>query len=356
MFARTNHLTMRTHNIEVLANDFTIPEDIENVRSVPIAIGRFFTEPDRFLRIDNDFGILEVYSEFFFRATGLEATSDLFMRFTLEDCEEIISFQLIDNNDGQVIDVQNPGRTALLQIPLSLWFMQGSNGQIHNAVEFIDNDGNNRGVLPRSFTDDYYLYININRSGRFRLVTTNHGNTSNIADFLNDRNIAINGIEYNDQRVVTRAEFYSALMNIHWVEQLHFDLRYIESFPDVPRGGALELQINTGQRLGVLVGFPDGYFRPNYPLMRRHMFLMLEGNISAFGFEIDNLMPAKPYTIGIPEYEPYWFYSMQFLKNRGFFPNRLYGDIPDIAADEHVTVDEAKEIIYRLIIADRLIR
>ena len=242
MFARTNHLNIRTRNIKVLTDDFTVPEEIENTRSVPIAIGRFFTEPDRFLRVDNDFGILEVYSEFFFRATGLEATSDLFMRFALEDCEEIISFQLIDNNDGRVIDVQNPGRTALLQIPLSLEFMQDSTGRPYNAVEFIDNDGNNRGVLPRSFVDDHYLYINVNRSGRFRLINTDHGNTSNIVYFLNDRNIVINGIEYNYERVVTRAEFYSALMNIHWVEQLHFDLRLIESFPDVQRGGVLYIR------------------------------------------------------------------------------------------------------------------
>ncbi|MCL2420910.1 MAG: hypothetical protein FWD03_03555 [Defluviitaleaceae bacterium] len=355
MFERTNHLTIIARNLTTLVSDFDVPPELENTRSIPIAMGRFFKDQDKFLRLDTDFGILEIYSDFFFRTTGLRETSDLFLRFTLEDCNEILSLQLIDNNNDEAIDVRNPGKTALLKIPLCLGFMQDDYGNPRfHAVEFIDINNENHGVLPRSFIDDKYLYIYFNRTGRFRLISTPHGNTSNFSDFLSDRDIFINGAINNEY--VSRSEFYAALMDIHWVEQLLLYLSRTEPFPalfpDVPRGGRLEVQINTGQHFGVLWGYPDGLFRPSYPLMRQHMFIMLAGNIRAFGYEIDEQMPAILDAIGIPNDEVYWYNEMRYLKNRGFITYRHVEDIADVAATEYVTVEEAREIIYRLIIAD----
>jgi len=336
-------------------NNFNIPPEFEATRSIPFSIGSFFMFPKRFLRMNNDFGILEIHSEFFYGRTGLVQSRYLHLNFTLEDCDEIISLQFFNSGNGQILNAQNPGRTVLLKIPLHLDFMRYPNGDLRfNAAEYIyiDRNGNDVSrVIPRSFIDDEYLYININRTGRLRLTRTPHGNTNNIVNFLGDRNISVEG--YGEQRIVSRGEFYYALMGIHWAEQLEFDMQGVGSFPDPPRGGNLERKLNIGQSLGVLVGFPDGDFKHDYPLMRNHMFIMLAGNIRAFGFEINDLMPADPNAIGMPQYEPYWYDAMQYLKYRGFFPYRRIGDRAYIAAYESVTVEEAKEIIYRLIIADR---
>jgi hypothetical protein len=182
----------------------------------------------------------------------------------------------------------------------------------------------------------------------------------NRADFLRDRNIALQGINYDGQFVVSRGEMYAALMDIHRAEELFFDTRNIVPFHDA--FGRLELQLNIGRSLGVLSGFDDGFFRPDLPLMRRDLFVILAGQIDAFGFEVEGLMPARPDAIGMPSNTDYWYRHLNNLMDVRFIPFRItrfeatdYEPsryVYDLAPDEPVTVEEAHEILFRLITLD----
>jgi len=165
---------------------------------------------------------------------------------------------------------------------------------------------------------------------------------------------------YNGQTVVSRGEMYSAFMNIHRAESLFFDTSNIEPFHDA--WGELELQLNVGRSLGILAGFGDGFFRPEQPLMRRDWFIMLTGQIDAFGFEVDGLMPVRYGVLGMPSGESYWYQHINQLVDRRFVPYRRViatnyepaRYVFDLVPDEPVTIEEAHEILFRLITLDIL--
>jgi len=372
MFSRTDHLTIRELNVDYLLDNFEMPPDLQGMDQFPIEIGRFLETPDKFLSMLTHYGNLDVPSEFFFgrpdpqgRAPAFE--SDLRLIFAYEGDaiavhgDSIIRLE-VENEHGDVRNKEHPGRSALITLPLSLDFMTDAQGNLlYNAVAYIDIFGNERGVLPRSFVAGNNLYVYLNRTGRFRLTPTPHGNTTNRSHFLSDRGITFQGIEHGGERIVTRGEFYEALMHIHWVEQLHFD-RPIQSFIDVPMGGSLEAAINIGQNLTVrigpvqtqvLTGFPDGLFRTHDPLRRSHMFRMLAGNIEYFGFEIDGLLHFEANAVGMPDNpNVYYYHYLNYLVQRRFIPFRRTAEgIADAAPYAYVTVQEAENILFLLITA-----
>lgn len=364
MFARTDHLILRERNVGQLEY-FETPPEMMDVREFTIDIGRFMRTPDKYLSIYTHYGNLEITSEFFYGRTMLDTGAQsedmggMRLLFGYEEGEDLgdVTVRLATKNRNNVeINVENPGRSALITIPLNQDFMRDDNGRLlYNAVVFIDEDGYERGVLPRSFIDQNYLYIYFNRTGSFRLTSTPNGYTTNRANFLQDRGIRFTGSPYG---YITRGEFYSALMHIHWIEDLHFDLPILP-FTDVPDPN-LELRINVGQNLRVnicpsspyvLQGFPDGRFNPNGYLRRNHMFMMLAGNIEYFGFEIDGLMPAASYHRGTPSSPAsHWYNHINYLISRNFVPYRFAEDgVANIAPHEYLTVAEAQEILFKLI-------
>lgn len=375
MFRRTDHLTIRAQNADRLT-DFDLPPDMNDLREIPIEVSRFLEYPDKFLRLITYFGNLDLYSEFFYGRTGLgiaRADEDLILLFGFDENEDVgnteIRIAILNRlNDDEMleIDVQHPGRSSLLTIPLSSGFMRGENNELlYNAVEYIDIDGNANGVLPRSFIDGDNLYVYFNRTGRFRLTRTVHGNTTNRANFLRDRGIVLTGIQHDGQTIVTRGEFYDAIMMIHWVENLYHDFSGVRPFPDLPRipdrsvrfsdftnDQRLAQHILIGQALDAfpLRGFPDGFFRPHNPLRRSQLFIILAGYIEAFGMNVHGLMPAQAGAIGRPSGETrYWHDAFFHLESLGFVPYRINGNVVDVAAEEYVTLQEAQEILFRLI-------
>ncbi|MCL2572075.1 MAG: hypothetical protein FWE11_06695 [Defluviitaleaceae bacterium] len=364
MFNRTDNLIIRESNVGDLDN-FETPPEMTDVRAFTIDIGRFMRTREKYLLIDTHYGNLDISSDFFYGRTVIEENLDaeraggLRLHFEYEEDDEIgdvIVTIATKNRHNAEIHVQNPGRSALITIPLDMEFMRDDRGRLlYNAVVFIDEHGIEHGVLPRSFIDSENLYIYFNRTGTFRLTSTPYGYTTDRVNFLRDRGIFFGG---NTDRYITRAEFYSALMHIHWIEDLRFDLP-IQPFVDIDDENLL-LRINVGQNLRVdicprsphvLQGFPDGQFNPNEHLRRNHMFMMLAGNIEFFGFEIDGLMPAAEYHIGTPQSpNSHWYNHINYLISRDFVPYRFTEDgVADIAPHEDMTVAEALEILFKLI-------
>ena len=381
MYTRTNRLTVVERNFSALDN-FRLPPDLLDTEDFTVNISRFLENHGQFLAIDTQFGRLEVYSDFFFGRVGLnEQQHNSSLRFSFQyegyDAPSII-LQILRQDEidrysrnpspetrPRPINIEYPGQSSRLSIPLDADFMRGANGELlYNAVEFFCHDGVSGGILPRSFIDGTYLHVFFNRTGEFRLTRTPHGNTTNRVDFLRDRGIVLQGIYHNGQTVVTRGEMYSALMSIHRAENLFFDTSNIVRFRDT--WGELELQINVGQALGVLSGFPDGYFRPDIPLLRRDTFVMLANQIAVFGFEVDGLKPPRSGIIGMPSGrdEAYWYRHISELVAMGFVPFRTVllpatnyepeRYIFDLAPIEPLTVEEAHEILFRLITLDVL--
>jgi hypothetical protein len=369
MYTRTNHLRVVERNFSALDN-FRLPPDIIDARDFTVNISRFLESHGQFLDIDTQFGRLEIYSDFIFGREGRNInTRDLSLRFSFQEEEgssPIILLQILrqediarysrDGTTPRPINVEHPGQSSRLSIPLDSDFMRGANGQLlYNAVEFLDHDGIPRGVLPRSFIDDNYLHVFFNRTGQFRLTNTPHGSTANRTDFLRDRGIVLQGMYHNGQTIVNRGEMYSALMNIHSAERLFFDTSNIVPFQDA--WGDLKLHLSIGMSLDILRGFEDGFFRPELPLMRRDLFVMLAGQIGAFGFEVDGLKPSRYGAMGMPSRGDYWYPHINLLIDRRFVPYRMVlldatdyepaRSVLHLAPDEPVTIEEAYEILFR---------
>ncbi|MCL2362520.1 MAG: hypothetical protein FWC73_12010 [Defluviitaleaceae bacterium] len=362
MFHRTENLIIVESNVAMI-DEIETPPEMEDITEFTINIGRFLRNPYKSLIIDTHYGELDITSEFFYGRTIIDGVpqvseTDIRLFFGYEEAEEagdVVVTIATKNRVNTEFNVQNPGRSALITIPLNLDFMQDEQGRpLYNAVVFIDQDGVERGVLPRSFISRDNLYIYFNRTGTFRLTATPNGYTVNREQFLRDRGIYFAG---SPDRYITRGEFYSALMHIHWVEDLHFDLP-IHPFDDVDCP-ELELRLNVGQNLQVdvcprspyvLQGFPDRRFNPDGYLRRNHMIMMIAGNIEYFGFEIDGLMPAADNHIGLPSSpESGWYNHINYLIARNFVPYRISNGVHDIAPHENLTVGEAMEILFKLI-------
>jgi len=372
MFERTNHLTIMVQNVSIL-EDFETPDALETQR-FPIEVGRFIRHDDKFLRINTHYGNLDVFSEFFYGRTGFNEIAELIMFFSYYD-DDVANTEIgiaiySRQQDGELleIDVQNPGKSSLLAIPLSSDFMRGANNELlYNIVYYVDINGNVNGRLPRSFISGDNLYVYFNRTGRFRLGNSEHGHTENRADFLADRGIVLSTVQPNDESdetFVTRGSMYDALMMIHWVENLHHDFGGSHPFPDLARipdnaidfraftdSQRLSQHIRIGQSLGAfpLVGFENGFFEPNFPLRRSQLFRILAGYIEAFGIDVNGLMLAEGSAIGRPTEDVYWQAAFNYLEGIGFVPYRRNGSVADVAAYEYVTLEEAQEILFRLI-------
>jgi len=171
-------------------------------------------------------------------------------------------------------------------------------------------------------------------------------------------------MEYEGQSIVSRGQMYAALMNIHSAESMFFDISEIERFPDV--FGAMEIPLHIGRAMGVVSGHGDGTFRPNDPLQRRELFAILANQIDAFGFEVEGLMPPRPNMQGMPSEEngTWWERHINDLIDVRFVPyrrvllpatdNEPEQYVFDLAPREFVTLEEANEVLFRLITLDIL--
>jgi len=379
MYTRTDRLTVIERNFSAL-DDFRMPPDVINDQRLTVNISRFLENHGQFLGMETQFGNLEIYSDFFFGDVGLnEQQHNSSLRFSFYEGErgspiilleilrqDEIDRYLIDGTSPRPINIERPGKSSILRIPLDSDFMRGSRGELlYNAVEFLCHDGCRdcpHGVLPRSFICDDYLHVFFNRTGQFQLIRTPHGSTSNRADFLRDRGIELHGIHYRGQIVVMRGAMYAALMNIHSAESMFFDISSVERFPDV--FGAMEVPLHIGRALGVIGAHTDGTFRPDDPLQRRELFAILANQIDVFGYEVEGLMPPRPGMLGMPSEEngTWWERHINDLIDIRFVPYRRVL-IPatnyeperyvfDLAPREYVTIEEAHEILFRLITLD----
>jgi len=252
------------------------------------------------------------------------------------------------------VDVQYPGKSFLITIPLSAPFMRHPDGELRfNAVEYICRDNIERGILPRSFVAGDNLYIYANRTGSFRLVKIECVQDSDMGGFLRIRGISPTTRNIGGQSIVTRGGFWSALMDIHWVENLFHDPPppHRPQFPDLDIHSDLNRQIWVGQSLDAfyLVGYQDGYFRANNPLRRDYMFKMLAGYINAFNVEVDGLMPLDTGVMLPENFNEHWsFSSYEFLRGVGFIPYDPNNNV-SIDLGAYVTLDEVQRILFKLI-------
>ncbi|MCL2526769.1 MAG: hypothetical protein FWE42_00005, partial [Defluviitaleaceae bacterium] len=188
---------------------YNLPPDVAAMNHFDLNISNFLDSDEKIFRLDTDFGKLILHSSFFFGrisdsemglvsnlAFAQDPDAEVVLRFGYEENGDEITVQLeILDQDGEPIHLEFPGRSMLIALPLSLDFMRGSQGRIFDAVEYVDPVRS--AILPRSFRDDSYLYILTNRTGMFRLITTEHGTTINqaetsaihLANFLYDRGI-----------------------------------------------------------------------------------------------------------------------------------------------------------------------
>ena len=363
MFERADNLIISERNAHYLDN-FAIITDI-NANELQIEVSRFLRSPDKYLRLDTHFGRLSLYSNFFYeRGTGADITGALNLLFSFENgtngwdeahdiANPIIRLAVLDQFDGDV-DAQHPGRSFILAIPLSAEFMRYPDGRLRfNAVEYICRDRVERGILPRSFIVGEYLYIYANRTGRFRLTRTNNDFTTDSSIFLSDRGISPSGRQIGGQTIITRGEFWSALMEIHWKENLFWPPGGAEQFPDLAVNSTLNRQVRVGQNLGAfnIVGYPCGNFIADNPMRRSYLFSLLAGYIGAFSIEVEGLSSLRTDIILPDDFSTHWsFSSYEFLKDIGFIPYAPYNDT-HIDLNAYVTLQEALDIIFVLVTA-----
>jgi len=384
-FSRTNHLAVVVENSDALEG-YILPPGFADMRDFSLHVGRFLTHDDKFLEVHTEFGNLNIYSDFFYGRVGIAAGQQdvgdlqkLSLNFNFETYDEtdeetfgeterpIITLQILDEN-GQNADTQNERRTAVVTIPLSLDFMTDDDDNLlYNAVEYIalEDAGTterNRGVLPRSFVDDNYLYIFFNRTGRFQLIHIEHGDVHNIEQFLSNRLIELRYTqdEYG-HRVVNRGDFFVALMDIHWVEDLFFDTTGTSPFIDVSDERMIA-KIHVGRALGVLHGieqeFTDNLFFPYNALRRSQLYALLSRYIEAFGVEVDYVFPVRHNVadqhVVSESVGTYWHEPLIELINMGFIPYKRVNDVNYLAPHDSVLLEEAQEILFKLITAGLL--
>jgi len=232
--------------------------------------------------------------------------------------------------------------------------MRNPDGELYNAVEYICREGIARGVLPRSFIEGEYLHIYANRPGGFRLTRTESGSTNDTAAFLRDRRISPLGRQIGNQTIITRGQFWSALMDIHANENLFHDFsNEIAMFPDLIVGSRLNRQVMVGQNLDAfyLVGYRCGNFIETNPMRRHYFFKMLAGYIGAFHIEVNDMLPINT-NIALPDnFESHWsFVAYEDLRRLNFIPYAP-NNTTSIDLYAYVTLQEAQEILFLLITA-----
>jgi len=347
-----------------------------------IAVGRFLTSHNEHLTIRTYYGQIDVSAQYFLGSTvfNVEDTSNFNRNFILgfnhesRDEGHIINLEITNrqNNDANTpIRMENSGKSASIAIPLDADFMKDPNDNIYNMVMFIDEMGNEIDRLPRSFVTDEFLMLYFNRTGSFRLIYVPGDDANDKAGFLKNRGINIQTMTRGNQQVVSRGEFYYALMQIHWAEELDFDLS-VDNFTDIHYRDRKGVRIHIGRNLKVkidgyddyiqvLQGFPgelNERFEMEEPLLRSQLFRMLAGNIAFFGFNVERLMPSAN-AIDIPDHrnrDLYWHNSFWFLDSIGFIPIQEINGEFHVNPNGYVTLEEAQEILFKLITTHHFIR
>ena len=332
------------------------------------------------LSVTTGFGSLNIHSDFFKNLDPLLSCDDEENGFNPSFDSQNVVFDYSDGDlvveirysDESVNYIHNPWKSLMLTIPLNLDFMRNPvTGNTYNAVQFISNDNGNEGVLPRSFTNGGKLYIFSNRTGTFRLCRTDNGE-NNIPGFLQDRGINIKPINgevdmdgeiVNIENGVRRIDFYVSLLHTFMMERIDFySLPGDKGFIDVTDEELNNLMVIAKQR-GLLTGFdsvnPDqpNEFKPDWPLRRRDLIVMLANFIKHFDPNVTDLFSFDPDAVGSPSYSErndpkyeYWYDHLRFLENEGCIPYRIIDDdSKDVAGEDFATVKECQNILYKMI-------
>jgi hypothetical protein len=379
MFAQTDRLSIREINSDFVRNNYALPIEMFNTNVLELEADIFVNSPNKSMSLITSFGNLDVYSNFFTERTGGEQMniSEAILRFARDEylrvqehdehsdepvnSSPVIRFEVL-NRDGDNVDAQNPSRSFLLAIPLDSEFMWCPYREQHfNAVEYICESDQERGILPRSFVSGENLYVYANRTGRFRLTITDNPQTKDRVLFLRDRGISPESVQRENQEVITRGEFWGALMDIHWMFGLSHpeaDRRVI----DLPANHPINRRVRVGQVLGefYLSGYPGGdddtmIFGSDNTMIRAYLFRMLAIFINGFDMEeIHGLKPFNPNVILPQNFASHWngstYAAYSFLRDIGFIPyspnNSAYIDL-----NEPVTFQEAIDILFTLVTA-----
>jgi len=356
MYARTDSVELVKSNGSAL-NRFRLRPNLQNQRDFPINVYHFISTPHKFLYMELDGIGLYLQSCFFFgRIGGQGNIQGMVLNFGFDENNYEITLALRDSA-GNDRGPNQPGRSAVLRIPLSEEFMHtNTTNTAFNAVRYICPDGRDRGILPRSFVYGGNLYVFTNRTGRYRLTHIPDPVINYKTNFLYRRDIEVTGSTYNPY-MVCRGSFYLALMNIHRVEQLFHGPITSPPFEDV-FCVYQRTALTIGQRLDAftVVGRGTGNFYPYEPLLRSELFRILAGYIERFGIEVGGFPPVHTATgkpTSAPEYH-YWYDAMDFLMRINFVLYREDEYGVHVAGNEYVTVDEAIDILYLLVTARRI--
>lgn len=376
LFDRTDDLRIKQSNSSAW-DRFDLPDDMRErfdfttENDFPINISRFLTmERNKHFQLETEFGILELYSEFFYGKSqdgdndfiaGGQEDAVLHFGYTEEPDGNVTIHVLLEDADGkEILQTERPGKSLLLTLPLSLDFMRDSNGSVlYNAVQYSKDTGLfDYGILPRSFTDGDNMYVFMNRLGRFQPVRTPRGTTvsSNIADFLSDRDIELKSVRgAGGEALTTRASFFAALMHIHWFETFEFFTGDTLDFPDVS-DPELNRILTVGKAHDILHGMPSGNprlenpFFPDDPIKRGEMFSMLSRYIQIYELSAGALMPTDPRAEGLPDGDRWWYGDDFFyLVNIGFVPYRRIGQTNYVLGDDYALLSECQEVLYKLL-------
>ena len=400
LFDKTDNLVIRIINNDAGIADVGVPDNagIANKSSIHeffMPVKRFLKTGSKSLRIETAHCVIYIDSDFFYggavREDGTrelalpDADMQLYFKLDESDADNVIAEIFLIDSQSNMIMYENPGKSILMRVPLSLDSMRdsraGDGGLRFDAAEYIDTVYNVVGILPRSFADSRYLNISANRTGIYRLVKTTSGKAIEKAvdddidvkaDFLMGRGIEPGA---NAGQTVKRGDFLAALMRIFWTESLKYGGGVVP-FPDEINNDEMRMMINTAKRLGVLVGnkpaAPNGKieFRPDDALMREHMFVILERFVYSFDIKAKGLFPADGDAKWSPANKVNWrdaadsyinllkddyvsyresvVNTIANLENLGFLPYRAIGGINYISANEPVSYGEAVDLLYRL--------
>lgn len=373
VYANATKLHIEAHNADAL-NQLKGIEDYKSKREISFHIDRFLRTDSKKLELITEYGELFINSDFFYEydsrtgKTSPSVSETDYLYFSIDEANERLMIQLRSETDEER-RLDNPSKSLLVKIPLSIDFMKsGDNLPRWNAVRYIENDGAKSGIIPRSFIDGEYLYIFTSCTGTFELIRTSNPITTDPLSFLADRGILINDVGgENNERWVTRKEFFQAIMQINWMESRYYETSDIVPFPDITGDKTLILKYNAAQALGIVIGFPPmsendvNGFRPNLAITRRDMFILINSYIEKFGINVNRVMPKDDTVRRLlnDESNPadgrqyYWYDAVVSLENMGFIHYRLVDGNKTLALDDYATADECREILYKLVSSDQ---
>jgi hypothetical protein len=352
LFDKTDDLKIRQTNIAAWER-FILP-DILSSNAMRINVSRFLANEKKRFFLETDFGNLELHSIFFSDRKEEDGETYFSVGYSSdEDGTPMIHVVLLDCDGNEISLLEHPGKSILLMLPRTLEFMQDEGNLFYDAVQYA---GSNDRILPRSFMDDSYLYIYLNRLGHYKLVKTAGG--TSVEEFLNDRGIHLEVVRgANRESGVTRASFFAALMRIHCVDSFLFTHDNTKPYPDVS-DEELSRILSIGKILGICPGIPSSdrdsatFFYPNEKLTRGEMFVILSRYIQALEINASLLMPFDPRAEGLPDGITWWYNEdFTFLENIGFVPYRRVDSINFVLGDEPALLEECQEVLYKLLTA-----